>query len=89
MIQAIPKYTKQSLTSLVFFENTHTNHRTTLTVLCLFKMFAMHLGSLALLLLDALFCEAYINGTVIWFSDGIEHLVFPRIFTYSADYPEK
>jgi hypothetical protein len=42
-----------------------------------------------LLLLDARFREAYINGTVIRFSDGIERLVFPRIFTYSADYPEK
>ena len=42
-----------------------------------------------LLLLDDDFIDAYTNGIIIKFHDGIERLVFPRLFTYSADYPEK
>ncbi|KAJ3526650.1 hypothetical protein NM688_g8235 [Phlebia brevispora] len=42
-----------------------------------------------LLLLDEEFMHAYEHGVVIMFADGIERRVFPRIFTYSADYPEK
>lgn len=41
------------------------------------------------LLLDEKFMEAYEHGIVIVFSDGAERLVFPRLFTYSADHPEK
>lgn len=41
------------------------------------------------LLLDDEFMEAYEHGIVITFADGIARRVFPRIFTYSADYPEK
>ena len=41
------------------------------------------------LLLDGQFADAYKNGIVIKFFDGITHRVFPRFFTYSADYPEK
>jgi hypothetical protein len=41
------------------------------------------------LLLDNKFRDAWINGIKITFADGVERLVFPRIFTYSADYPEK
>ena len=41
------------------------------------------------LLLDEEFLEAYRHGIVITFADGITRRVFPRIFTYSADYPEK
>jgi hypothetical protein len=41
------------------------------------------------LMLDAEFIAAYVNGIVIRFADGVERLVFPRLFTYSADYPEK
>ncbi|KAA1479425.1 hypothetical protein DENSPDRAFT_862027 [Dentipellis sp. KUC8613] len=41
------------------------------------------------LLLDDEFLEAYEHGIKLVFSDGITRLVFPRIFTYSADYPEK
>ena len=41
------------------------------------------------LLLDDDFLEAYKNGIVILFPDGIYRHVFPRFFTYSADYPEK
>jgi hypothetical protein len=40
-------------------------------------------------LLDDDFKHAYIYGTVIMCADGIPRRVFPRIFTYSADYPEK
>jgi hypothetical protein len=41
------------------------------------------------LMLDDDFVRAYAHGIVIKFADGIERLVFPRIFSYSADYPEK
>ncbi|PPQ76747.1 hypothetical protein CVT24_012267 [Panaeolus cyanescens] len=41
------------------------------------------------LLLDDKFLEAYKNGIVILFPDGVYRRVFPRFFTYSADYPEK
>jgi len=41
------------------------------------------------LLLDDEFMDAYINGIVMQCSDGILRRIFPRFFTYSADYPEK
>jgi hypothetical protein len=41
------------------------------------------------LLLDDEFMDAYENGMVIDCVDGITRRVFPRIFTYSADLPEK
>lgn len=41
------------------------------------------------LLLDDDFIDAYENGRLILFPDGVVRLVFPRIFAYSADYPEK
>jgi hypothetical protein len=40
-------------------------------------------------LLDEEFLHAYKYGIVILCKDGIRRRVFPRIFTYSADYPEK
>ncbi|TEB23729.1 hypothetical protein FA13DRAFT_1797775 [Coprinellus micaceus] len=40
-------------------------------------------------LLDDDFVNAYKYGIVIRCLDGIERRVYPRIFTYSADYPEK
>jgi hypothetical protein len=42
-----------------------------------------------LLLMDDDFMHAYEFGIVIEFLDGIRRRVFPRFFTYSADYPEK
>lgn len=33
--------------------------------------------------------EAYVHGIVIDCADGIRRRVYPRLFTYSADYPEK
>lgn len=42
-----------------------------------------------LLLLDDDFMEVYVNGIVIEFNDSVKRRVFPRFFTYSADYPEK
>ncbi|ETW82716.1 hypothetical protein HETIRDRAFT_54372 [Heterobasidion irregulare TC 32-1] len=42
-----------------------------------------------LLLLDADFMEAYEHGMLINCGDGIVRRIFPRFFTYSADYPEK
>ena len=42
-----------------------------------------------ILLEDDEFLKAYVNGIVLTCSDGITRRVFPRIFTYSADYPEK
>ncbi|KAK7042827.1 GLOBIN domain-containing protein [Favolaschia claudopus] len=41
------------------------------------------------LLLCPEFIHAYVNGIVIKCYDGVERLVFPRFFTYGADYPEK
>ncbi|KAI0755359.1 hypothetical protein C8Q80DRAFT_1093521 [Daedaleopsis nitida] len=42
-----------------------------------------------LLLLDDDFINAYQNGILLTCGDGVVRRVFPRIFTYSADYPEK
>ncbi|KAI0247484.1 hypothetical protein BJV78DRAFT_1276905 [Lactifluus subvellereus] len=41
------------------------------------------------LLLDDNFLHAYTYGVVICCADGVERRVYPRILTYSADYPEK
>ncbi|KAG2741806.1 hypothetical protein P692DRAFT_201726163 [Suillus brevipes Sb2] len=41
------------------------------------------------ILLDDEFIEACKHGIVICCCDGIERRFYPRIFTYSADYPEK
>ena len=41
------------------------------------------------LLLDNEFMDAYVNGIVIEFHDGVKQRIFPQFFTYSADYPEK
>jgi hypothetical protein len=40
-------------------------------------------------LFDDNFLHAYQYSMVIRCLDGIERHVYPRIFTYSADYPEK
>jgi hypothetical protein len=40
-------------------------------------------------LLDKDFIHAYVHGVVMDCADGIRRRVYPRIFTYSADYPEK
>jgi hypothetical protein len=41
------------------------------------------------ILLDEDFVRAYRHGIVLRCADGMLRKVFPRIFTYSADYPEK
>ena len=41
------------------------------------------------IILDDDFIHAYTFGIVIMCIDGIECRVYPQIFTYSADYPEK
>lgn len=41
------------------------------------------------ILLDDVFLYAYEYGIVILCPDGIFRRFYPRIFTYSADYPEK
>ncbi len=41
------------------------------------------------LLLDEEFMHAYEHGIVIECPDGKFRRFYPRIFTYSADYPEK
>jgi hypothetical protein len=40
-------------------------------------------------ILDNDFLHAYTYGIVIKCIDGIERRIYPRLFTYSADYPEK
>ncbi|KAF7790957.1 hypothetical protein EIP86_001916 [Pleurotus ostreatoroseus] len=42
-----------------------------------------------LLLLDDEFIEAYEHGILVHCGDGITRRIFPRFFTYSADYPER
>lgn len=42
-----------------------------------------------LLLLDTEFMEAYEHGIVLKCGDSVVRRLFPRFFTYSADYPEK
>ncbi|PPR02076.1 hypothetical protein CVT24_011174 [Panaeolus cyanescens] len=42
-----------------------------------------------LLLLDPEFMKAYEHGFVMECSDDVWRRIFPRFFTYSADYPEK
>jgi len=41
------------------------------------------------LILEGRFAEAYKQGILIVFPDGITRRVFPRFYCYSADYPEK
>ncbi|TFK16793.1 hypothetical protein FA15DRAFT_661909 [Coprinopsis marcescibilis] len=41
------------------------------------------------IMLDDNFLAAYQHGIVVKWCDGIERRFYPRIFTYSADYPEK
>ncbi|KAF8834345.1 hypothetical protein BDN67DRAFT_992684 [Paxillus ammoniavirescens] len=40
-------------------------------------------------LLDNEFIYAYAHGIVLTCCNGVKHHLFPQIFTYSADYPEK
>jgi hypothetical protein len=40
-------------------------------------------------LLDDDFIEAWKHGIIICSCDGTKRRFYPRIFTYSADYPEK
>lgn len=42
-----------------------------------------------LAILDGEFMEAYIHGILIVCGDGVTRRIFPRFFTYAADYPEK
>ena len=42
-----------------------------------------------LLLMDDEFMKAYTDGILVLCGDGVTRHFFPRIFTYSADYPEK
>lgn len=41
------------------------------------------------LLMDKQFVDAYSHGLAIECADGVVRRVYPRVFTYSADYPEK
>ena len=40
-------------------------------------------------LLDDEFVNAYEHGLILTCADGIERQLYPHIFTYLADYPEK
>ncbi len=41
------------------------------------------------LLLDVEFMHAYEHGIVLKCADGVTRRIYPRFFTYAADYPEK
>lgn len=45
--------------------------------------------ALWLILLDDQFIEAWREGMVVDCGDGVRRRLFPQIFTYGADYPEK
>ena len=59
----------------------------TANVLRFLKSELMH--AVWLKLLDEDFMHAYEHGVRIMCHDGVVRRVYPRIFTYSADYPEK
>ena len=40
-------------------------------------------------MLDDTFVDAYAHRVLITCADGVKRRIFPRIFTYAADYPEK
>lgn len=40
-------------------------------------------------LLGDSFVHAYRHGIVVMCYDGVKRRLYPRFFTYSADYPEK
>lgn len=40
-------------------------------------------------ILDDDFVHAMIYGVVVTCYDGVKRRIYPRLFTYSADYPEK
>jgi hypothetical protein len=42
-----------------------------------------------ILIQDPEFLNAYVNGMIVDCIDGVRRRIFPRFFTYSADYPEK
>lgn len=41
------------------------------------------------ILLDDQFVHAWVHGVELICGDGVARRIYPRIFTYSADYPEK
>jgi hypothetical protein len=57
------------------------------TVLTHCKRELMH--AIWMILMDDDFVKAVEYGIVLEFADGILRRVFLRLFTYSADYPEK
>jgi hypothetical protein len=59
----------------------------TANVLRFLKSELMH--AVWLLLLDEEFIKAYEHGILIKCGDGVVRRVFPRLFTYLADYPEQ
>ncbi|KIK11741.1 hypothetical protein PISMIDRAFT_122141 [Pisolithus microcarpus 441] len=73
--------------SLTSFINSFTKRKNHLDLLAHCKHELFH--AVWKTLLDGEFVEVYGNGIVIRCHDGVLRRVYPRIFTYSADYPEK
>jgi hypothetical protein len=40
-------------------------------------------------MLDKAFIDAYVHGMLVTCGNGVKCQIFPQIFTYAADYPEK
>ena len=59
------------------------------TVLTFLKRELFHAIWSHLLTDDCDFVNAYVFGIVVQCADGVSRRLFPRLFTYSADYPEK
>lgn len=66
-----------------------TGAKTVTPTLLAFCRRELYQGSWLLLIQDPEFLHAYQYGIIITCADGITRRIFPRIFTYSADYPEK
>ncbi|KIK14293.1 hypothetical protein PISMIDRAFT_17380 [Pisolithus microcarpus 441] len=73
--------------SLLSFINSFTKRKNHMDLLAHCKRELFH--AVWRTLLDDEFVEAYRSGIVIGCHDGVLRRVYPRIFTYSADYPEK
>ncbi|TFY79546.1 hypothetical protein EWM64_g4464 [Hericium alpestre] len=69
------------------FFKTQTGKNASLEMITHCKRELMH--AVWTLLMDNEFREAYKNDVVLKCADGIMRCLFPRLFSYSADYPEK
>ena len=80
-------YVFQLPESIHQFLSDHSNTKNKSDLLAHYKRELMH--TVWRVLLNEEFVEAYKNGIIVKCFDGVVRRVYPRIFTYSADYPKK